>query len=112
MPESVRHALEGLRELGGDDLPLQMIAVFIEHSDGRMRALLDAINAGDAHGAAEAAHALKGSSRQLGLNDLADACGAVEQAGKAGDAATAKTLTAAVQQSYTTAVAWLRSFRA
>lgn len=112
MPDSVRVALEGLRSLGGDDLVRQMIAVFLEYSAGRVVVLKAAAGADDPHGASEAAHALKGSARQLGLDALADACLAVEIAGRNGNAAATKTLTAAVQDCYTTAAEWLETLRA
>lgn len=109
IPEPVRTALDGLRSLGGDDLVRQMAAVFIEYSGGRIRALHGAAEAGDLVTCAEAAHALKGSARQLGLLVMADACAAAEMAGKQGDAAAARIHAAAVQESYTTAVEWLKA---
>jgi len=112
IPDSVRVALEGLRALGGDDLVKQMVVVFIEYSNGRVAALQSAADADDPRGASEAAHALKGSARQLGLMAMADACLAVETVGRTGDAAGTKALTAAVQTSYTTAVKWLESITA
>jgi HPt (histidine-containing phosphotransfer) domain-containing protein len=109
IPESVRTALDGLRALGGDGLVRQMAGVFIEHSAGRIAALRDALGSGDAQGAAEAAHTLKGSSRQLGLTDLADVCLAVELATKQGDITGAQTHVAALHDSYTAATEMLRS---
>lgn len=108
IPESLKAALDGLRALGGDGLARQMASVFVEHSAGRVAALQGALDAGDASGAAEAAHTLKGSSRQLGLTALADVCLEVEQACKRGDVATARTFVAAVHEQYTAAAALLR----
>jgi HPt (histidine-containing phosphotransfer) domain-containing protein len=109
IPDSVRAALDGLRALGGDGLVRQMATVFVEHSAGRLGALEASLAASDVIGAAEAAHTLKGSSRQLGLTALADACFAVEQASKQGDAAGATTHLAAVHASYTAAKEILRA---
>lgn len=109
IPEPTRTALDGLRALGGDGLVRQMVSVFIDHSAGRIDALRSALDAGDLHGAAGAAHTLKGSSRQLGLSEMADACLALEQACMSGDAAAAQTLAAAVHDSYTAAVEQLRA---
>jgi len=108
-PEATHAALEGLRALGGDSLVRQMVSIFIEHSAGRIDALKSALDAGDLQGAAGAAHTLKGSSRQLGLSAMADACLALEQACKGGDAAAAQTLAAAVHESYTAAADVLRA---
>jgi len=109
IPEPVRAALDGLQSLGGADLVKQMVAVFIEYSAGRVRALQGAADEGDLHAVAEAAHALKGSSRQLGLTAMADACLAVEQSAKQGDLAQTQTLAAAVHETYTAAAEWLQS---
>lgn len=109
IPEPVHAALDSLRSLGGDDLVRQMVTVFIEYSAGRVRAMQGAADAGDLTGVSEAAHALKGSSRQLGLNDMADACLAAEVAAKKGDAASLQTLAAAVHETYTTAADWLKA---
>ncbi len=108
IPDSTRTALDGLRVLGGDGLVRQMVAVFVEHSAGRIAALQSALDGGDLPGAAAAAHTVKGSSRQLGLTALADACLALEQACKGGDNAAAKTLAAAVHESYAAAAELLR----
>ena len=112
IPDSVRTALDGLRTLGGDGLVQQMASVFIEHSAGRIAALDAAIHLGDMPGAAAVAHTLKGSSRQLGLTAMADACLAVELASKQGDSATTQTLVAAVHETYAAATQWLREISA
>ncbi len=108
IPEAVRVALDGLRSLGGDDLMKQMVSVFIEYSAGRVQALQTAADSGNLTGVAEAAHSLKGSSRQLGLTAMADACLAAEHAAKQGDGVTTQTLAAAVHEEYTAAAQWLR----
>ncbi|MBA4072406.1 MAG: hypothetical protein C0497_11305 [Gemmatimonas sp.] len=108
IPNSTRAALDSLHALGGDGLVRQMVSIFIDHSAGRIAALQSALDAGDLHGAAGAAHTLKGSSRQLGLSEMADACVALEQACKGGDAPAAQTLAAAVHDSYMAAADLLR----
>lgn len=100
VPESVRAALDSLRDLGGDDLVKQMVSVFIEYSAGRVKALDAAAEAGDLHAMAEAAHALKGSSRQLGLAAMADACLTVETAAKQGNLGTARAMAPSVSHTY------------
>jgi HPt (histidine-containing phosphotransfer) domain-containing protein len=112
IPADVRTALDGLRALGGDDLLKQMITVFVDYSRDRVQALQAASASGDLVAAGGAAHALKGSARQLGCMAFGDACAAAEQAAKDGDAAATATHTAAVYAEYTTAVGWLQSFMA
>lgn len=109
IPAEVQAALGGLRSLGGDALLKQMVTVFVDYSRDRIQALESATAAGDFAGAASAAHTLKGSARQLGLFAMGDACVAVEQASKQGDAAATQLHTAAVRTQYTTAVEWLTS---
>ena len=105
----MREALDSLRGLGGDSLVRQMVAVFIDYSDGRITTLQSAVAAGDLAGVATAAHTLKGSSRQLGLAALADSCQAVEQASKNGDADAVRALAPAVRETFTLATAWLKA---
>jgi HPt (histidine-containing phosphotransfer) domain-containing protein len=112
VPDEVRAALEGLRSLGGDALLRQMVKVFVDHSNDRVLALHEAAAAGDLATAGAVAHTLKGSARQLGLVDMGNACVAVEQASKQGDAAATQLLTAAVHMQFTTAVEWLNSVTA
>ncbi|MCX5762157.1 MAG: Hpt domain-containing protein [Gemmatimonadetes bacterium] len=109
IPDDVRAALDGLRSLGGPDLLRQMVIVFIDYSAERIQAMQTAVATGDLVAASAAAHALKGSSRQLGLLGMGDACVAVEEASKQGDVAAARTHTAAVYAQYTTAVEWLKA---
>lgn len=109
IPDEVCVALDGLRALGGDALLKQMVVVFVDYSRNRVDALRAATAAGDLVGAAAAAHTLKGSARQLGLNAMGHACAAVEDACKQGDAAATQSRTAAVYAEYTTAVEWLSS---
>jgi HPt (histidine-containing phosphotransfer) domain-containing protein len=109
IPQPVRFALDGLRALGGDSLARQMVAVFSEHSAERIRLLQEAADRGDLKSVAESAHTLKGSARQLGLTEMADACLAVELAAKRGDPEATQTLAAAVHETYTTAAEWLEA---
>jgi len=112
IPAEVRAAMDGLRALGGEGLMKQMAAVFVQHSGDRVLALETSTTAGDFVAAAAAAHALKGSARQLGMTAMGDACVAAEQAAKAGDAATLQLKAAAVHTEYTTAADWLAQLTA
>ena len=112
IPAEVRTALDGLRALGGEGLLKQMAAVFVQHSGDRVQALETAATSGDVVAAAAAAHALKGSARQLGMIVMGDACVAAEQAAKAGDTAGLQLKAAAVHAEYTTAADWLAQLTA
>ncbi|MCL2544280.1 MAG: Hpt domain-containing protein [Clostridia bacterium] len=53
-------------------LYLRLLGRFLQ--EGSFAKLRDAVEAGDAHGAGECAHALKGMCSQLGMEKLSDHC--------------------------------------
>ncbi|HEX6134850.1 MAG TPA: Hpt domain-containing protein [Longimicrobiales bacterium] len=71
-------ALERLRRIGGTKLLLDMIALYLDSGPGRIRALLDGAEAGDASRVERAAHSLKSSAGNLGALRLLDAVRALE----------------------------------
>ncbi|WP_165246449.1 response regulator [Paludisphaera soli] len=79
-----------LRELSraaGDDeaFARQVLASFLESAPGLMARLDAAAEAGDARTAAAEAHGLKGISRAIGADDLAEACQSAERAAASRD---------------------------
>jgi histidine phosphotransfer protein HptB len=78
--------LQELRGVLGADFPL-LVTTFVTDSESRLAAIRAALAAGDAPAVREAAHALKGSSLNIGAHRLAAACVAVEAFARAGDAA-------------------------
>jgi HPt (histidine-containing phosphotransfer) domain-containing protein len=71
---------EQLVELATDDPSLlpELIGVFQEDTQARLRLLRAAASAGDAIRVRAEAHTIKGSSRQIGAASLADACQQLE----------------------------------
>ena len=63
-------ALERLRELGGEALLTKMIDLFLENTPKRIQAALEGEKVGNWHEVERAAHSLKSSAANLGLNGL------------------------------------------
>ena len=90
-----RHALVELREnLGGAFT--KMIDFYLEDTPGHLDAIKEAIVADDSNRLQDRAHSVKGSSRNLGANQLADLCKHLEDIGRARSTEGAETHIAAV----------------
>ncbi|MEY2470297.1 MAG: Hpt domain [Actinomycetota bacterium] len=71
-------AVQALLDLGGDDLLRELVDLFMADLQPRLDELDRAITEGDNIGAANVAHALKGSCLYLGLSALADVSARME----------------------------------
>lgn len=80
-----RSALAQLEEDIGSELMPEILVTFVEETSRRLRLLEERVSAGDAAGAADQAHALKGSSGTFGAMALRQTIHEMEQAGRAGD---------------------------
>ena len=90
-----RTVIETLRELGGDEEPElfeELVTMFLDDTPGRLEALLQALEEGDAHALERTAHGLKSSCGNLGARRLAALCFEIESAGRAGDVDAARPL--------------------
>ncbi|GJL54814.1 MAG: hypothetical protein NPIRA02_19460 [Nitrospirales bacterium] len=87
-PPSVdMHVLNELRSLGGNDDPsffASVIEQFLEDIPRHLDGIRRAIEQHDADSLMKAAHAFKGSCRNIGAQPLTDACFALEQVGRGG----------------------------
>jgi CheY-like chemotaxis protein/HPt (histidine-containing phosphotransfer) domain-containing protein len=80
-------ALSGLRALeeqGSPGLVSKVVASYVESSGKLLRAIEEAVSAGDAAGMTSAAHTLKSSSAQVGASRLSSLCRELEAQGRAG----------------------------
>jgi CheY-like chemotaxis protein len=68
----------------GEPVLPQLVATFLGDVPGRLAAIRDAIDHGDAAALRRAAHTLKGSSATLGARDAAASCAALEACGASG----------------------------
>jgi HPt (histidine-containing phosphotransfer) domain-containing protein len=72
------HALEQRGQLG---LLRQVVALYLQEAPAQLAALRGAVAQADAGGVEQTAHALKGSSAQLGATRLARLCAALQEEG-------------------------------
>jgi CheY-like chemotaxis protein/HPt (histidine-containing phosphotransfer) domain-containing protein len=87
-----------LVSMGGEELLRQVYAAFLEDARTRMQALMTALAHADAKAMGEIAHALKGSSLNVGAGDVADAARRLEVLGKRGTLEGASTLVRAIHK--------------
>ena len=92
-------AIGELRELMGEDFD-SLLDSFQADSQVQIDAIADAVSQTDADRVRRQAHGLKGACINLGANDLAELCGRIEDLGRAGDCATARTLVAALHTEF------------
>ncbi|WP_165793481.1 hybrid sensor histidine kinase/response regulator [Hyphococcus luteus] len=71
---------------GAANLPLRALAIFEEHSREAIRTLANALKTGDNEAVAQAAHALKSMSVNVGARRLGAACGEIEREARNGAA--------------------------
>lgn len=95
--------LANLRELtppGEPDVLGEVLRLFLEEVPKKLRALQEAIEAGDAARVARAAHSLKGSSGNIGASSMLDVCRRIDDLAKAGDLEQVKPLVAQLTDEY------------
>ena len=80
-----RRTLVQLEEDVGSELFLDVIKTFLDESERRLGLLTERVGAGDAAGAADQAHALKGSAGTFGAMALRQCIHEMELAGRAAD---------------------------
>jgi|SRR5690606_6841914 HPt (histidine-containing phosphotransfer) domain-containing protein len=98
-----------LQELLGERFG-ELIERFIEDGERRITLLRGAVVQPDFDVVHAEAHGLKGSSRNIGANDLGTLCGDLEQLGKEHNALTMPTLFAAVEQEFAAVCAELKTY--
>ncbi len=87
-----RSVLAGLRELGDQELLTELAELFVEDVPPRLEALREAIEGGDAASVGRAAHALKGSSGNMGASGMSTICAELEDAERSGELQSAPVL--------------------
>ena len=71
-----------LREIGGDDLVRDLMAVFAERTPQRLRSAESCHGAGDLEGAAAALHSLRSAAGTVGARRLGELAGRLERAAR------------------------------
>ncbi|HEX2835242.1 MAG TPA: response regulator [Thermoanaerobaculia bacterium] len=95
-------ALDALRELGGGDESFirDLAVLYLEDAPARIAAIREAFARGDAKEMADAAHALKSGSGNIGATRLHRLCQEVEDAGRAGGVDAAAGLVEQLEREY------------
>ena len=89
-------ALEGLREIGGDDLVATAIETFLADAPP----LLTALHGNDADEVRRAAHTLKSNGATFGATSFSELCRELELLARTGDLADAPDLAARIETEY------------
>ncbi len=92
-----------LREMGnalGNDVPRRILELYLGDSPKRLTTMRRGITEGDAQAIERAAHALKGSSANLGASGLAEHCHQLEKLSAATVPTGAEALLAALETEY------------
>jgi HPt (histidine-containing phosphotransfer) domain-containing protein len=94
--------LERMREAadGDEDFLRQLVEVFIDDTDLRVRELSAAISAGDPRVVGRTAHQLKGSSANMGANGLFDFARRLEKLGEGNSLSGASELFTALEAEF------------
>jgi HPt (histidine-containing phosphotransfer) domain-containing protein len=89
-------ALEGLREIGGDEFVADLIETFLEDAPP----LLSALHGSDADEVRRAAHTLKSNGATFGATRLSELSRELELLAKSGDLSRAPDLAARIEAEY------------
>lgn len=82
--------LESLRELqqdGEPDILGELVEMFVSDTEPRLAALREAVESGDASGVEQTAHALKGSTGNMGARSMSALAADLQDIGASGDLA-------------------------
>lgn len=71
-------SLSEIEQEGDIEFMLSVISAFQEDSESRLRVLGEAVDSGDTAAVRMQAHAIKGSAREVGANELASICAEIE----------------------------------
>ncbi|CAN5613058.1 hypothetical protein BH24ACT22_BH24ACT22_20720 [soil metagenome] len=77
---TVLASLEDLEEDGEQSLVAELAGMFLEDADSRRETIRKAVSDGDANAVRQAAHALKGSSGNIGVRRVHEVCARLEEA--------------------------------
>ena len=85
LDHAVIESLRELQQAGEPDLLTELVELFLEDTPIRLTALREATAQGDGFSVAKIAHALKGSSANMGARKVVNLCAGLEKAGSSGD---------------------------
>ena len=82
LDQSVLASLRELQDEGDPDIVAEVGGLFLKHSPGKVKAILEALETGDAKGLYLAAHSLKSSSAYIGAMRLSALAKDLEMMGR------------------------------
>jgi CheY-like chemotaxis protein len=82
---AVLESLEDLQQDGEPDIVAELASMFLEDADSRLDTLRKAVEEDDADTVQSAAHALKGSSGNIGARGMQKVCAELEETAESGD---------------------------
>ncbi len=82
---AVLESLGDLDDDGEESIVAELAGMFLENAFSRIETLQEAVEKGDANSVRETAHALKGSSGNMGAHKMHDLCTKLQEAGESGD---------------------------
>ena len=95
--------IDSLRQLtpeGEADVLAEILQLFLDEVPKKIRALQEAVTAGDSEEAARLAHSLKGSSGNIGADSMMDVCRRIDDLARAGDLAAVTPLLPSLTSEY------------
>jgi len=92
--------LAGLRELGDPDLLSELSEMFFDDASSRLATLRETVEGSDARSVEQIAHALKGSSGNMGARRMAAICAELEDVGASGDLSRARALLEQLEEEF------------
>ena len=96
---------------GGTGLFEELVGLFVADAQRQVRAIEEALTAGDARTLERCAHTLKSSSASLGAGELSSICFELEKLGRAGSLAQAEALVRRTSEACRRACRALESIR-
>ncbi|HJQ29813.1 MAG TPA: response regulator, partial [Rubrobacter sp.] len=93
-----RRRIENLRELGGSEMLSELAGLFLEDASTALDAFKEAVEEDDAQAVERVAHALRGSSGNMGVQEIARLCAQLQELGASQDLAHVPGLLARLQE--------------
>jgi CheY-like chemotaxis protein len=100
LSQEVLSKLRSLRQPGEPDPAVELIDLYLQDMPRHLQQMQDAVNRQDANLLRQAAHSLKGSSRNMGVLRLAQSCAELEKQARDGQLANAQALLAKIQADF------------
>mgnify|MGYP003596032729 FL=1 len=100
LDQSVLASLRELQDEGDPDIVAEVGGLFLKHSPDKVKAILEALETGDAKGLYLAAHSLKSSSAYIGAMRLSALAKDLEMMGRSGTLEGARNLAKRLQEEF------------